>query len=171
LSGIQHHNHNFKHNLESQKIETLKQNCSSIVKPRLHIIMLHVLALWPSSGISHKIIHILYTYSIEQSPSWEANSLSDSQETPRILWYPKVHYHVYKYLPPLPILNHLDPVHAPISHFNIILPSKPGSPKWSLTLSFPHQTPVYTSPLPIRATCLAHLILLDLITRRLLGEE
>jgi hypothetical protein len=28
-----------------------------------------------------------------------------------------------------------------------ILPSKPGSPTWSLTLRFPHQNPVYASPL------------------------
>ena len=41
----------------------------------------------------------------------------------------------------------------------------PGSSKWSLSLKFPHQNPVYASPLP------AHLILLDLITRTILGEE
>ena len=48
-------------------------------------------------------------------------------------------------------------------HLNIILPSTPGSPNWSLSHRFLHQNPVYASPLlcPIRATCPTHLILLD----------
>jgi len=33
-------------------------------------------------------------------------------------------------------------------HLNITLPSTSGSSKCSLPLSFPHQNPIYTSPLP-----------------------
>ena len=47
----------------------------------------------------------------------------------------------------------------------------PGSPKWSLSLKFPHQNPVYASPPPACATCPTHVILLYFITQTISGEE
>jgi len=116
------------------------------------------------------------THSMQQSRSWEANWYSASQEIPCILWNPKVRYRIQKRRPPEPILSQLDPFHTPIFYFlnihlNIIFPSTPGSPKWPISLRFPHQNPVYACPHPVRATCPAHLILLDFITRTILGEQ
>ena len=92
-------------------------------------------------------LNFLLTYSMVQSPSWEANWFAASQEIPRISWNRKFHYRTHNFPPSVPILNQLDPVHTPTSHFlkiylNIILPSTPGSTKWSLSFRFPHHKPI-----------------------------
>jgi hypothetical protein len=55
------------------------------------------------------------TNSTMKGPFWEADRSWASQEIPRILWNLKVHYRIHKSLPPVPILNQIDPVHAPIT--------------------------------------------------------
>ena len=61
-------------------------------------------------------------------------------------------------------------IHFSKINLNIILPSMPGSPSGLLPSGFLTKT-LYTPLLsPIRATCPAHLIILDFITRTILGE-
>jgi hypothetical protein len=77
---------------------------------------------------------------------------------------------------PVSILSQLNPVHRPTSYFLryiLILPFhlRLGLSSGSLSLRFSHQNPVHASPLPIRATCSVHLILLDFVTRTIVGVE
>jgi len=86
-----------------------------------------------------------------QSPSWAANWFAASQEILRILRNPKVHYRTHKRPPSISILGQPNPVHIPTSHLpeihpNIIHPSTPRSPQWSLSLVSPPRP--YTLPSP-----------------------
>jgi hypothetical protein len=66
------------------------------------------------------ITHTTYLISPLSRGPWEANRFSANQEIPRIVWSPKIHYHIYKSpLPPVPVLRQISLVHAPppTSHF------------------------------------------------------
>ena len=114
------------------KYEVFKVNFWELQHSGMTPSKFNISKLFIRSWIFHKCKHFLYllTYSMGQSPSWEANWFSASQEIPPILWNLKVHYHIHKCPPPVPILSHIDPVHALTSHclkihLNIILPSTP----------------------------------------------
>ena len=118
----------------------------------------------------------LLTYSKEQNRSWEANRFSASQEIPRILWKPKVHYRIHKCLPPVTILNQLDPVHTPYptSWRSILILSshlRLGFLSGLFPSRFPTKTLYTPLPSPIRAMCPAPLIFRDYITLAILGEK
>jgi hypothetical protein len=79
-------------------------------------------------------------------------------------------------MPPVPILNHINPVHAFSFYFLkilLVLSSnlRLGLPSGLIPSGFP--TKALYEPLlsPIRATSLASLILIDLINRIIFGED
>jgi hypothetical protein len=56
-------------------------------------------------------------FSIEQSPSWDADNLLVGKWIPDLLWGPKIHYHVHKSQSRGPILKQLNLVHTLIHYF------------------------------------------------------
>jgi hypothetical protein len=81
------------------------------------------------------------TYCLTNSPSWEAQRSTASQEVPCTVWNPKVHYGIHKCLPPVPVQSQINPAHASASYILKILiymMSHPGKPTSSSLLLWEH---------------------------------
>ena len=119
----------------------------------------------------------MYTYCTVQSPSWAANGFAASQEIPP-------HFtETRRFITALTSVRHLSlswasPIQSTYPHPTswrsfLILSThlRLGLPIGLLPFDFPTKTLYNTLSSPIRATCPAHHILLELITRTILGEE
>jgi hypothetical protein len=112
---------------------------------------------------------------MELSPSCEAASSVAIQEFPSILWKPNAHYCVHKSHQLVPTMSQINPVHTTPSYLRSILILFTYLHLGLLSGLFPSGFPtnilhafVFAT---IRATCLAHLILLDFIIQITLGKE
>ena len=139
---------------------------------------MYILTIWPFTlrqQCKYALLTYLLTYSMEQIPSRKHNSFSASQEIPRVLWNPKVHYRIHKSPLSVLVVSQINPVHTPTpspGSFSILWPHlRPVLPSGLFYSDFSTETlypPLLSS---IRAIWPAHLILLDLITRLIFLEK
>jgi len=114
------------------------------------------------------------TNSIEQSP-WEANSHPLTQKIPRLLWNPKIRYHIPNSPLLVPILIQMNSAYTLLrysirSSLQLSSNLRIGLPSNLCSSVFPTKILYAFLISPMRATCTAYLILLDLITLIIIGE-
>ena len=110
--------------------------CLLLLGPKFCVLSFVVLRYMLINGKVLFFFATILTYSMVQSPSWEANWFAASQEIPRNSRNPKIHYRTHKRPPPVSIPGQPNPVHIPTSHLleihpNIIHPSIPRSPQYT----------------------------------------
>jgi len=101
-----------------------------------------------------KINTYLNTYLIHGAESFlRSQSVHSQSRNSLLLWNLKVHYHVHKSLPPVPVLRQINPVYDPhptsygpilILYFHLCL----GLPSGLFPSGFHYKNPVSNSPLP-----------------------
>jgi len=106
---------NFVRDCPVQLVLHVNQNCTDFLKKRLVVMyrLMHraVENLLLSFGWTSDL-WLINSYSLEQSPSWEANSSSASQEVPRNLWNPNVYFPHSRAPATCHNLSQINPVHA-----------------------------------------------------------
>jgi hypothetical protein len=115
------------------------------------------------------LLNYLHTYSLTEPSSWGAANCAATRELSSILWNSKVQYRVYKSLPVVPILSHINPIHTtsshPISLRSILILSTHlslGLPSGLVPSGFPTISYMHSSsPHSCYMSCPSHLPRLD----------
>jgi hypothetical protein len=85
---------------------------------------------------------------MKQISTWEANSHSSSQDIPRLLRNPNVHYRVHESMPLINVVNQcIRSINSHPVSLRCILPFTPRSSEWSLTFVFSDQNKFNQNPL------------------------
>jgi hypothetical protein len=112
---------------------------------------------------------------VELNPSWESASHSNTEELPRVLWNPKVHFRVHKSRPLAASLSQINPVHTTpscLSKIDVLSTHlRLGLPSGLFPSGFLTKTLYAFLFSPNRATCPAHFILFNLIFLIIFGKD